>query len=158
MNSQLYRISHNINIKVNDNAVESISKLLQSVLFDRKYKKMVEDSECQSYLKIWQEQNRRTESMYRMVQEQKRNEVQSLKEMEQLEMVNQDFQDEQQSEEKVNGLVGIDIANLIERIDKKQEEKGSSDTNGNNIKTTGTTVVKDEEEEYIKSNNMHLDR
>ena len=59
--------------------------------------------------------------MYRMIQQQKKNEMEALEEMKQLEIINQDLKDEEQTENKLNSMVGNDIANLIQGIDKKQD-------------------------------------
>ena len=86
MNSQLYRISHNINIRINDDPIESITKLLQSMLFSDS--KIVRDSEYESYMRIEQEQNKRINGMYMMIKEQKKDQMETLEQMQQLETIN----------------------------------------------------------------------
>ena len=60
--------------------------------------------------------------------------------------------DEQQTQSKVNQVVRVDIVNLIQRIGKSQDQKVINDT----INYKG--VINDEEEEYVRSNNIHLNK
>ena len=78
--------------------------------------------------------------------------MQALEEMEQLETINQDITDEQQTESKVNDMVGVHIANLIQTMEKTQDHNLINET------IIYKPVINDEEEEYIKSNNIHLDK